>query len=109
MKVTKAQLKKMVREAVREQLQEIDRGDFELHQQAQVNDVVQQIKSADIPHITRQKMDQVLDVLLKKATARRVLSAPGTQEKIKGALDAGQYDALANGLEKLAIKTAKQR
>ena len=110
MKVTKAQLKEMVREVVRAVLDEqFDRGDFEWHQSMQADDIFKKLKQAKMPTITRQKMDQVVSSMEKNPQIRRYLTTPQNTKKIEAAIAGGQFDALTAALEKLVISAARSK
>jgi len=108
MKITKSQLKEMIRKSIRPMLNEaFDRGDLEWQQSVEEDDVFKMLKQAEMPMITRQKMSQVVAALEKRADIRRSLSKPENKKKIQGALASGQFDALANALERIVIKAPR--
>lgn len=107
-KATKSELKEMVQEAVRSMLNEaFDRGDHAWAQDAEQSDVLNTLKQAKMPPITRNKMDQVIAALEAKADLRRGLALPVNKNKIEKAIAAGQFEKLANALEAVVVRSSK--
>ena len=113
-KVTKTELKEMIRESILPTLNEMfDRADHEWNQSIQqekertaiLGMLKNTLNAPKMPGTVRQKMAGVISALEDRTDILQALAKrPENKKKIAGALERGEFDAIANALENIFIK-----
>ena len=101
MRLTERQLRKVIRRCISESY---DRGDHELRRSADADDLMASLRGADMPHLQRRRLEDVLDALGRNEAMLFRLSAPANRRKIEAALDRGMIDWILRALEDVIVK-----
>ena len=99
----------MISRAVRKKLDErYGAGDRDWAKSIESDELVKMISKGKMSPITKQKMDQVLDAIKKRDDIQFFLLQPANKKKIQATVDRGEFDKLADALEKMVIQASKK-